>query len=392
MSDAVANVRYRWHMGVEARAMTLLVAVLLSFGLATVYSASAITAMQSHHSSAYFVIRQAAGVAVGIVIFAAAAKIDAERWYDWAWPLMIVTLVLLLFVVLPFTTKFAPRIHGARRYLFGGSIQPSEIGKLAVIVWTSMLVIKKGPALRRLSKGLLPVILVVGALDILVYVEPDLSSTMFYTLMMGIILFAGGVRVGHFVVMAIVGIPLLYTRAQKLQYVMLRMSAFLDPGNAPSKVHYQSSQSLIAVGSGGLFGVGFGNGRQSQYGFLPFAYDDFIGGNIGEEWGFVGLAALILIFALYGWLGFRIARRARSPFQRLVAVGITTATLISAYLHLGVVISLLPNTGVTLPFISYGRSSLLLTLLMTGILVNIGSEREKVIGDGATNPLEPVPA
>ncbi|HXC24622.1 MAG TPA: putative peptidoglycan glycosyltransferase FtsW, partial [Gemmatimonadaceae bacterium] len=370
---------------------TLLTAILVAFGLATVYSASAITAMQVHHNSGYFVLRQVTGVIFGLLVFAVVAKVDAERWYEWAWPVMIISLVLLLFVVLPFTTRFAPRIHGARRYLFGASVQPSEMAKLAVIVWTSMLVIKKGPALRRLSKGLLPFVLVVGALDILVYLEPDLSSAMFYTLMMGIILFAGGVRVGHFVVMVIVGIPILYTRAQKLQYVMLRMSAFFDPGLAPSHVDYQSRQSLIAVGSGGLFGVGFGNGRQ-QYGFLPFAYDDFIGGNIGEEWGFVGLTVLILAFALYAWLGFQIARNARTPFQRLVAVGITSAVIISAYLHLGVVISLLPNTGLTLPFISYGRSNLVMSLLLTGILVNIGSEREKVIGDGATNPLELAPA
>ena len=229
---------------------------------------------------------------------------------------MIVTLLLLLFVVLPFTTKFAPRIHGSRRYLFGGSIQPSEIGKLAVIVWTSMLVIKKGPALRRLSKGLLPVILVVGALDILVYVEPDLSSAMFYTLIMGIVLFAGGVRVGHFVALGIVVIPLLYTKAQKLQYVVLRMSAFLDPGAAPSKVTLPIDAVAHRCMSApeGLFGVGFGNGRQ-QYGFLPFAYDDFIGGNIGEEWGFVGLAILILIFALYGWLGFPDRPQSQKPIS-----------------------------------------------------------------------------
>lgn len=392
MSEAVANVRYRWRMGVEARALTLLTAILLAFGLATVYSASAIVAMQSYHSGSYFVIRQAVGMAVGIVAFAIAAKIDAERWSTWAWPIMGISLFLLLFIVLPFTTHLAPRIHGARRYLFGASVQPSEIAKLAVVVWTPMLIIKKGPALRRLSKGLLPFLIVVGALDILVYVEPDLSSAMFYTLIMGIILFSGGVRIGHFVVLGIIGIPLLYTRAQKLQYVMLRMTAFFDPGPAANAhVDYQSKQSLIAVGSGGLFGVGFGQGRQ-QYGFLPFAYDDFIGGNIGEEWGFVGLTLLIVAFALYAWLGFRIASNARTPFQRLMAIGIVTTTVITAYLHIGVAIHLLPNTGLTLPFISYGRSNLILTLLMTGILVNIGSEREKVIGDHATNPLAPIAA
>ena len=386
MTDAVQHSRYRWRMGSDARLLTVLTFILLAFGLATVYSASAITAMQQGHNSAFFVLRQASGVVAGLVVFAVCAKIDAERWARWAWPLMILSLVLLLFIILPFTTRLAPRIHGARRYLFGASIQPSEIGKLAVVVWTSMLVVKKGDAMRKLRRGLVPFLVVVGALDLLVYVEPDLSTAMFYTLIMGIILFAAGVRIGHFVAMGIVGIPVLYTRAEKLQYVMLRMSAFFDPGNAPAHVDYQARQSLIAVGSGGFWGVGFGQGRQ-QYGFLPFAYDDFIAGNIGEEWGFIGLVLLVLAFALYAYLGFRIARNARTPFQRLLAIGIVVTTVLTAFLHIGVAVSLLPNTGLTLPFISYGRSNLVLTLLMTGILVNIGSEHERVIGAAATNPL-----
>jgi len=374
-------------MGIEARALTLLTALLLTFGLATVYSASSITAMQEHaNNDSYFVVRQAIGALVGIVIFMVAAKVDAERWYKLAWPVMIVSLVALLLVLMPFMARFAPKINGARRYLFGASIQPSEIAKLAVVIWTSMLIVKKGDTLRRLSKGLLPFLVVVGALDILVYAEPDLSTAMFYTLIMGIILFAGGVRVGHFVALGIIAIPVLYTRAQKLQYVVLRMISFLDPGKASDAVMYQSQQSLIAVGSGGLWGVGFGQGRQ-QYGFLPFAYDDFIAGNIGEEWGFIGITLVIVAYGLYTYLGFRIAENARTPFQRLVAIGLTMTTGLTAFLHIGVAIHLLPNTGLTLPFISYGRSNLLLTLLMTGILVNIGSEREKLIGAGATNPL-----
>jgi len=386
VTDAIPHIRYRWRMGSDARLLTVLTFVLLAFGLATVYSASAITAMQQGHNSAFFVLRQASGMVAGLVVFAVCAKIDAERWARWAWPLMILSLVLLLFIILPFTTRLAPRIHGARRYLFGASIQPSEIGKLAVVVWTSMLVVKKGDAMRKLRRGLVPFLVVVGALDLLVYVEPDLSTAMFYTLIMGIILFAAGVRIGHFVAMGIVGIPVLYTRAEKLQYVMLRMSAFFDPGNAPAHVDYQARQSLIAVGSGGFWGVGFGQGRQ-QYGFLPFAYDDFIAGNIGEEWGFIGLVLLVLAFALYAYLGLRIAKNARTPFQRLLAIGIVMTTVLTAFLHIGVAVSLLPNTGLTLPFISYGRSNLVLTLLMTGILVNIGSEHERVIGAAATNPL-----
>jgi cell division protein FtsW len=167
---------------------------------------------------------------------------------------------------------------------------------------------------------------------------------------------------------------------------MLRVTSFLDPGGAPAAVNFQLHQSLIAVGSGRLFGVGFGEGRQ-QYGFLPFPYSDFIASNIGEEWGFVGLAAITLAFAAFGLFGFRIARNARTPFLKLVAVGLTFVTVLTALLHIGVVVGLLPTTGLTLPFVSYGRSNLVLTLFTTGVLVNIGSTRERVYGERATDPL-----
>jgi cell division protein FtsW len=384
--EATANLIHRWHMGLEARILVMLTAVLLAFGLATVYSASAIVEMQAGYGHAHLLIRQVVGMAIGLALFAIAAKLDAEVWEKWAWPVMILSLVLLVVVILPFTAGIAPRVHGSRRYLFGASLQPSELAKLAVIVWTSMLVIKKGPALRRLTKGLLPFLVVIGTLDILVMLEPDLSTAMMFTLLMGIILFAGGVRIGHFVALGVMLIPLLYVQIERLNYVLLRMSAFFDPGAAPLEVSYQLRQSLIAVGSGQIFGVGFGRGRQ-QYGFLPFGYDDFIAGHIGEEWGFIGLTLLVLAFALYAALGFRIARKARSPFLRLVAVGLTVTMVLTAYLHIGVATGLLPTTGLTLPFISYGRSNLILSLLMTGILVNIGSSREKVFGGAATDLL-----
>jgi cell division protein FtsW len=384
--DATTDLTHRWRMGIEARALVILTGVFLAFGLATVYSASAIVEMQAGYGHAHLLVRQLIGMAVGIGLFAVAAKLDAELWEKLAWPIMILSLVLLLIVILPFTAGIAPRIHGARRFLFGSSVQPSELGKLAVILWTSMLVVKKGPALRRLTKGLLPFLVVIGTMDILVMLEPDLSAAMMFTLVMGIILFAGGVRIGHFVALGMMLIPLVYVKIERLNYVLLRMSAFFDPGAAPLEVSYQLRQSLIAVGSGQIFGVGFGSGRQ-QYGFLPFGYDDFIAGHIGEEWGFIGLALLILAYAVYAALGFRIARNARSPFLQLVAVGLTVTMVLTAYLHIGVATGLLPTTGLTLPFISYGRSNLILSLVMTGILINIGSTREKVFGVAATDPL-----
>jgi cell division protein FtsW len=373
-------------MGAEARVLVILTGVLLAFGVATVYSASAIVEMQSGQGHAYLLLRQLIGMAVGAVLFAVAAKLDAELWERWAWPLMALSLVLLVVVILPFTATIAPRIHGSRRYLFGASLQPSEFAKLAVVLWTSMLVVKKGPAMRGLTKGLLPFLVVIGALDILVMLEPDLSTAMMFTLVMAIILFTGGVRIGHFVALGVMLIPLLYVKIERLNYVLLRMTAFFDPGGAPPEVSYQLRQSLIAVGSGQIFGVGFGRGRQ-QYGFLPFGYDDFIAGHIGEEWGFVGPALLVVAFAVYAAVGFRIARKARTPFLQLVAVGLTVTTVLTAYLHIGVATGLLPTTGLTLPFISYGRSNLVLSLLMTGILVNIGSRRERVFGEAATDPL-----
>src|SRR5688572_14092780 len=371
-------------MGPEARLILLITATLLAFGLATVYSASAIYAQTKDLGGSYFFFRQLVGVTAGLVALAVFAKVDAELWSKYAWPLMILSIVLLTVIILPFTESIAPRLRGSRRFLIGSSLQPSELGKIAVIMWTSMLVVKKGEQLRRLTKGLLPFLVVVGILDLLVALEPDLSVAMMYTLIMAIILFAGGVRIGHFVVLGIVAIPLLWGQMQRLNYALLRMTAFFDPGGAPL-VSEQLRQSLIAVGSGQLLGVGFGQGRQ-QLGFLPLAYDDFIAGSIGEEWGFAGLTLVILAFAAYGFLGFRIARKARSPFLQLVAVGITATVVITAYLHIGVAIGLLPTTGLTLPFISYGRSNLVLSLLMTGILVNIGSTREKVVGSRATDP------
>jgi cell division protein FtsW len=382
---ATAQLRERWRMGAEARGLILIMALLLAFGLAVLYSASAIDAIQRNKNSWFYIVRQLTGVGAGMVGFAIAAKLDAERWRAWAWPIMWITIVsLLLCLVLP--ESIAPRINGSRRFLFGSSFQPSEFGKLAVVVWTSMLIVKKGDQLRRLTKGVLPFFVVIGVLDILAALEPDLSVAMLYTLILAVLLFAGGVRIAHFVTLCALAIPILWHKIEKVQYAVLRMTAFLDPGGAPAQVNYQLKQSLIAVGSGGLFGVGFGQGRQ-QYGFLPFPYSDFIASNIGEEWGFLGLAAITVAFAAYALLGFRIARQARSPFLQLLAVGLTFVTVLTAYLHIGVVIGLLPTTGLTLPFVSYGRSNIVLTMFITGILVNIGSAKERVIGESATDPL-----
>ncbi len=389
-APGVRGARERWRMTAEARALVAVCFGLLMMGLAVLYSASAISAMNSGLAAHHFVLRQVQGALVGLVAFAFAAKIDAERWRRWAWPLMGGSLILMLVTVLPFMPSFiAPVIGGSRRFLFGGSIQPAEFAKLAVILWTPMLLVKKGPALRRLGKGLGPFLVVIGLLSLIAMLQPDLSMAMTFCLLMAILLFAGGARTAHFIFLGMLAVPLLAQKVADTPYLRARVESWFVDGeaanNATVDVGSQQRQSLIAIGSGQLVGVGYAEGNQ-QRGWVPLAYNDFIASVVGEEFGFVGISALILAFAAYAWLGFRIARAARTPFQSLVAIGLTYVTVLTAFVHVGVTIGLLPNTGLTLPFISYGRSNLVLTMLMTGILVNIGSVRERKYGVSATDP------
>ncbi len=379
----VEVVRERFRMGVEARALLLITAILLVLGLATVYSATVIVAQQKNYTPSYYLVRQLVGAGIGIVAFAICAKVDAERYRGWAWHIMIAALVTMLAVLV-----LSPNVNGSKRFLFSHAVQPSEFAKLAVIIWTAMLAAKKGEQLRRLGKGLLPFFAVNGALAVLAILEPDVSVALFYMALMGAMLFIAGARVGHFLFMGLLVIPLAWGRMNG--YVKCRIADWRGDATrvvgCAADIDLQTRQSMIAIGSGKVFGVGFGEGRQ-QSGFLPFQYTDVIGANIGEEWGFVGLFTVVALFGGYAWLGFRIARDARSQFLQLVAVGLTLTTVTTAFVHLAVITGLFPNTGLTLPFISYGRSNLLISLAMTGILVNIGSTRERVYSDAMPDPI-----
>ena len=386
--------RERWRMSLEARALMIVTAVLVSFGLAVLYSASALQAISANSPGHFFVLRQATGVLAGAVAFAICAKVDADRWRRLAWPIMGLSLLLMLVIILPGTEAISKSVYGSRRYLFNGSLQPSELAKFAVLVWTPMLLVKKGAAVRQLGKGLLPFVVVIGMLSLLAILEPDVSVAMLFCLIMAVLLFVGGARVSHFLLFGVVGMLLIGFQASQSTYIRKRVTSFLaneQESATRSATGDQQYQSFVAVGSGGVAGVGFSQGNQ-QRGWLPLAYNDFIGSVVGEEFGFLGLGGITLAFALYGWLGFRIAKRAQTPFGALLAIGITFVTVFTAFIHLGVAIGLLPNTGLTLPFVSYGRSNLVLTLAMTGILVNIGSDKERVYGTAATDPLGSRPA
>lgn len=381
--SAGTEYRERWAMGTEARALILVTALLSAFGLATLFSASALVALQKALPPQTFFVQQLTGVAAGIVVFMVAAKVDAARLERLAWPMMIAAIVLMALTLVPGIGKW----HlGSRRFLLGGSVQPAELAKVAVVVWTAMMVLRQGERMRRLSKGMPTFLVTIGALAAIALVQPDLSMAFMFVLLMGIVLFAAGVRIGHFVLLGSGAAILAMHELQKRDYAWKRILNFLGSSDAQVDFTDQQVKSMIAVGSGGLTGAGFGQGR-AQYGHVPMGMDDFIASNIGEEWGFIGLTLVTLAFGVWTWLGFRIARRATAPFLQLVAIGLTACLAITAYVHIGVVTNLLPNTGLTLPFFSNGRSNLVISYLITGILVNIGSRRERVYGAMATDPL-----
>lgn len=365
----------RW----ETRLLALVAAILVVFGLAAVYGASSLLTVAGGQVGSSFAFKQALGAGVGGVVAALLAQSDYRKWRRWAWPVLGLATLLLLIPMLPFTHRIAPSINGARRWVNLGfvTVQPSELAKFAVVVWTAMLAAKKGEQIRTFKYGVLPFVVVLAPLLALIFLEPNLSMALLVALLAGVVLFTAGARIGHFLAVAVLATPLLFGAVASAQYRLARVITFLNPGSAPSEATWQVHQSLVGIGAGRLFGVGLGQGQQ-KLGYLPYAYSDFIFSTIGEEWGFLGVLGLLLLFGAFVWLGFRIARSARDSFGQLLAVGLTGLIGITAALHMGVSLALLPATGITLPFISYGRSSLFVALVATGVLISIGRGRRAV--------------
>jgi len=367
-------------VGVERRVATdwegpilfTLTIVLVSFGLVTLYSASAVMAQTAGLADYHFVVRQAAGAAVGLVVLALLARLDYRWLRQVAGPLVIATILVMLVVVMPGTEAIAPRINGARRWLIFGPIalQPSEFAKFALIVWTAAMAVKKQERLPSLSRGLLPFLVVWGAVIGLIMLQPNLSAAVIVGLLATLVVFAGGARIGHFILLGVVGLPILWGQVESVAYRMRRVLAFLDPTQDQAGISYQINQALIAFGSGELFGRGVGRGGQ-KFGFLPELHNDFIFAVVGEEWGFVGTLVVVLLFAGVALFGYRVARRAPDLFGMLLAVGLTNLIVVQALLHMAVNTALVPTTGVTLPFFSYGRSSLLVCMAAIGVLISI---------------------
>lgn len=352
-------------------AVTLILALV---GVVMVYSTSAVVAGIRFHDSWYFLRRQLAWLGVGLLVMHLISKIDYTIWKKLAIPLLFGTTVLLVLVLVPSLGSVA---KGARRWLHVGAIniQPAELTKYVAVIYIAAYLTKKQDQLPRFSRGLLPPLIVLGLLSGLVLLEPDLGTVVVLGLVVVTLLFLAGARIKHLAILSLCALTGVAALILTSPYRWKRFLMFLDPTKDPSGAGFQITQSFLAFGSGGLFGVGLGGGKQKLF-FLPEAHTDFVLASIGEELGLIGSVAIVLLFGLFVLKGFQIAGRARNPFGRHLAMGITMLVGMQALVNAGVVTGLLPTKGLTLPFVSYGGSSLMANLFGVGILLSISRDRQ----------------
>ena len=349
-----------------------IVLALLGFGLIMVFSTSAPVSRELYGSQTAIFSRQLIAMAIGMTGLMITMKIDYRLYQRLP---VVCLLVGISFLLLGYVLQTPGNIHGTRRWLDLGPVnfQPSELAKLAVIVFTSYYLVWKKEYLDSIFRGLLPYLTVVGTIILLVLKGPDLGTALSITITAVFLMFIGGVRYRYFLALAIPILPTLYFQVVRVPYRLNRVLAFLDPEKDPLGISYQIRQSLIAVGSGGWNGLGFAQGKQ-KLSFLPEPHTDFIYAVVGEELGFFGCLTILLLFSLLFWRGVRISLRADSPFGTFLGLGIVSMISFQALINMSVALSLLPTKGLPLPFISVGGSSIIVMLSSVGILLNISRQ------------------
>jgi cell division protein FtsW len=374
---ALGTLRKRWVTAGATRPanyvlLAATVGVLNVVGAVMVLSASSVASLTDYGSAWYFFERQAAWIAVGAVAFMITARIDYHAWRRWVRPLLVISGVLLLAVLIP---GIGVEVAGSRRWLGSGILrfQPTEIAKLALLVFAADVVSRRAKELHDWRRVLRPVLIVLAVFGVLVLREPDLDSTVVLTLIAFTVLIVGGVRPRHLAVVGSVAAVAGTMLALSEPYRRARMFAFLHPSSDAASGGYQISQSLIAIGSGGWTGVGLGAGR-AKWLFLPNAHTDFIFAIIGEELGLFGCMLVVSLFVAFAVLGTRAALRAPDRFGTLLAAGVTTWVVGQAAINIGAVIGLLPVSGIPLPFVSFGGTALVFTMAATGILGNVARQ------------------
>ncbi len=349
------------------RWLLLSVIMLTLFGVLMVYDSSVAIAIRDFGNQYYYAVEQSKWLGIGLVALFICSLIDYHIWYKLAVPFLFVTILFLIVVFIP---GIGVHALGARRWInFGFFIlQPAELAKLVLVMYLSawFSVREKG----RLLAFLVLLSTVVG----LVIIEPDLGTSIIIVTISIILYFAAGAPIKHFLFLMPVLIAGVLVLAVISPYRMARLTTFLHPERDPQGSSYHIRQALLAVGSGGWFGVGVGQSRQ-KYEYLPEANTDSIFAIIGEEIGFVGALGVILMFVFISWRGFRIAKRAPDAFGKLLAIGVTSWISMQAVINLSAMVALMPLTGIPLPFISYGGSSLIIIMVAVGIVLNISRQR-----------------
>ncbi len=346
--------------------------LLVGIGVVMVYSASFAVAGEKFGGGGFFMIRHLMRLGLGLVGFFVAVNLDYHRWASFDKILLAAGLVFLALLILnPGITA----INGARRWIrVGGfSFQPSELMKLVLVLFMARSLSEHCHELGDFKKGLLPHLGLVAVSAGLIAAEPNFSTAMLITIILLAMIYLAGARLHHLLGILVALIPLAYIVMLQAPYRRARLMAFLDPSTHARSLGYQAHQALVGLGGGGLFGSGLGESRQKLF-YLPEPYTDFVFAVLGEEMGFLGALLVIALFLILGWRGLRIAVLAPDRYGYLLAVGITTMLMVYALFHIGVVTSLLPTTGIPMPFISYGGMSLVFTLIAIGILLNISGQ------------------
>lgn len=352
--------------------------ILVVFGLVMVYSASQYSAQMNYNNKYYFLIKQSIGAVVGLCAMIFAMNFDYHKLIKFKWWILAVSIVLLVLVFVP---VIGVENYGAKRWINLGvtTIQSSEIAKFGFVVWCSAYLSKNYSKIKTF-KGLLPILCFGGLICLLIILEPNMSITMCVGITMVVMLFVGGIRLKHFLLLAIpliIAVPVLIIIEP---YRLARLTAFLNPWLNPKGEGYQLIQSLYGLGAGGLFGVGLFNSRQ-KYMFLPFAESDFIFSIIGEELGFFGCFILIGLFALFIYNGIKIAINSKDRFGAFLSTGITTVIGVQVLINIAVVSGSIPPTGVPLPFISSGGTALVVFMFCVGVLLNISKQNNESINN-----------
>ncbi len=343
------------------------VILLLSLGTIMVFSSSYYSAVNKFGESYHFLIPQLMYMALSIAILIVTANFDYRRFGKLS-PLLLMASVGLLILVLIVGDK----INGARRWLFiaGQSVQPSEIAKIALIMFLSFSLSKRKEVLQSYFKGLLPYLMLIGLVAGLVLVEPHLSGALIIVITGCIILFCAGAKISHFVVMAVPGVIAVVGAIVAAPYRFDRIKAWIDPFGNKLDEGWQIVNSLLAIGSGGLFGRGLGKSMQ-KYLYIPEPYNDYIFSILAEELGFFGCVFVMLLFLVFIWRGIKVAMNAPDVFGSLMATGITSLIGLQFLFNVAVVTNSIPSTGISLPFFSYGGTSLMFLMIGVGILLNI---------------------